>query len=68
MKVTQDTVLWFGKYRGKTAKELLRLNPQYLQWASSTIPDFELEEGLEETVIEAVSELSRILEDDAYEP
>ena len=29
---TADDVLTFGKYRGKTIKEVATLNPRYVEW------------------------------------
>lgn len=33
-KIKYKTVLDFGKYRGKTVKDVLRFDPQYIYWLS----------------------------------
>lgn len=32
MKVTSNTILTFGKYKGKVAKEVLDIEPKYFLW------------------------------------
>ena len=39
---TFDTMLTFGKYKGKTIKEVVDINPGYLKWAVSNIEGFNL--------------------------
>lgn len=36
------TTIPFGKYKGKTYEEMLKLNPQYLQWAHDHLTGFNL--------------------------
>ena len=35
-------VIGFGQYAGKTVADVLELDPKYLIWASSSIPEFDL--------------------------
>jgi hypothetical protein len=38
----QETVLWFGKYRGCTIRDVLHDDPHYLVWANDNVESFEL--------------------------
>lgn len=33
-----DKILKFGKHKGKTIKEVLRVDPTYIEWAEKNIP------------------------------
>ena len=37
-----NTILPFGKYKGKTIDEVLEIAPSYINWACSTIPAFDV--------------------------
>jgi len=32
-EITDDTILWFGKYHGKTIAEVRKTDRQYISWA-----------------------------------
>jgi len=34
-KVTGDTLLWFGKYRGVEVREVMEKNPKYIEWCKN---------------------------------
>jgi hypothetical protein len=44
-----DDVLNFGKHNGKTVEEVLKIDPQYLDWADDK-DIIHLNDGLKETV------------------
>jgi uncharacterized protein (DUF3820 family) len=45
MKYITNTVLSFGKYKGKTVSEISKLNPSYLLWCTENIEGFKLDEN-----------------------
>lgn len=45
-------ILMFGKYRGKTFEEVLKVNPGYLQWCLDNVGGFA--KGLPANVIEHI--------------
>lgn len=45
-----DSIIYFGKYKGKTMKEIVDLGSDgkgYLLWAAGKIPNFSLEKDVE---------------------
>lgn len=54
--LTYKYVFTFGKYKGKTVREILDINPSYLQWVHENIPHLELSDYLLDKVDEAVQE------------
>ena len=50
--IKNDTyVLEFGKYKGKSIKQVMEVNPQYLKWADDNIPSFNLSKKLYQETI-----------------
>lgn len=45
IKLLPDSVLSFGKYKGKTIAEVYQDNPSYLVWAENNISDFWVDWG-----------------------
>ena len=45
-KVYKKTVLWFGKHKGQTVKEVLNEDAQYLYWAYQNIDNIQMDEKL----------------------
>lgn len=43
MAYTRDSKISFGKYRGKTIKEIWQLDPGYINWALSNVNGFEID-------------------------
>jgi hypothetical protein len=46
----------FGKYQGKTVKEVIEVDPAYLLWADSTIDWFILSDEVSKKVIDIIFE------------
>lgn len=40
------TILWFGKYSGKTLEDVLNINPQYLLWVNTNVTQITLHQKL----------------------
>ena len=45
-----ETVVTFGKYKGKTIAEVLEVDPGYLKWAVTTIDGFVLDKAVDEAI------------------
>jgi hypothetical protein len=44
--LTWESRFWFGKHRGKTLREVLDSDPDYLIWAHKTVEGFVLDEEI----------------------
>lgn len=51
-----ETVLWFGKYKGKTVNDVIneQEDSQYLLWANNNITWFNLDKDVKQVVEENV--------------
>lgn len=56
--IKRDTVITFGKYKGKTAEEIIEINASYLLWVEDNIADYVLSNELKE-IVTATSEQQR---------
>jgi len=43
-ELTLDSVLTFGKYKGRTVASVSEADPQYLEWCLENIADFPLDQ------------------------
>lgn len=50
-----DSVLRFGKHRGRTIEDVLEDDPRWLLWASENVDDFELDTAVMDAVVRACS-------------
>lgn len=48
-----ESILTFGKYKGKTIQDVLSTNPSYLIWAHDTISWFKLKEEIYDEAVDA---------------
>lgn len=53
IKKGRDDVLSFGRYKGRTIREMLEDDPDYLTWAHTHIGWFKLEQDVMDAAIEA---------------
>lgn len=60
--VNYKTVFTFGKYKGRTVKEILIEDPSYLLWADNNVEGFELGDYLRDKAEDFYAE------ENCYEP
>lgn len=61
-----DEPLGFGKYKGRTPKEVLYINPGYIVWAKENVSLFECSDEVYEQAKEDYEMQTR--EDEPYDP
>lgn len=49
--MTKDSIMTFGKFKGRTVRRVMQLSPRYLLWAHESVEGFELDPELLEEVI-----------------
>ena len=54
-----DSRLSFGRYKGKTLKEIASKDPGYLIWASQTIDGFDLSAKAESAILKGLEDKAR---------
>lgn len=60
--ITYKHIMTFGKYKGKTVKEVIFEDPSYLLWADDNVEGFELSDYLRDKAEEMSAE------EDYWEP
>lgn len=71
---TKDTKLKFGKYKGRTVREVMDFNPEYLVWAHKTISWFKLDKATFDFAVDKSVEfqfhrtMRRVLADPSMSP
>ena len=55
----EDTILTFGKYRGRTVADIIEEDPAYLVWAHENVYWWHLEDTLYDTLKEADKQAHR---------
>lgn len=54
--LTQNTVLWFGKYKGKKVRDIITSNPQYIAWLL-TLPNYKFHREIKAKVTKATEHI-----------
>ncbi|HEX4112735.1 MAG TPA: hypothetical protein VH020_09390 [Stellaceae bacterium] len=50
-----DTVLDFGRYKGRTVEDVLADDPRYLLWAMENVERFEVDKAVQDAITRAAT-------------
>lgn len=53
--VTQNTVLWFGKYKGRKVKDIIVIDPSYMTWCMNNIKNIKFNREIKSRIAKTMS-------------